>query len=260
MIKSISAILALAFILFQLNSARAVNQVPQTAPASPPPLRIAVYVAVREPFEPRQIQDFSNLCREAINQGVEIRPWLLLSEADGYWFKKWNVQKARAGVDRFLTMMNTQGMQTQWLTVDLEPTPRFLNELKNLMDSRQFIRAIRYLKRSSREKSLREAQKIYTDMIEQLHQNCISVHAVFNPLVLHDLGDGRRRVQSALGLPLEGVPWDEVSFMAYLAEFRRAWENVGPGIVYRYARKAALYYGSRATMDLGEVGSMVEPS
>jgi len=81
------------------------------------------------------------------------------------------------------------------------------------------------------------------------------VHAVTTPMVLDDLAVGKGRLQSALGIPVDGVDWDEVTFMAYRTEFMRLAGRMGGDIVHRYARDAHRHFGDRAGLDLGVIGT-----
>jgi hypothetical protein len=218
---------------------------------------IALHVAVREPFD--KMEGFAELWTEAQRLGVEIRPWLLLPEADGYWFNKWNTAASQRCVEHFLSWMGERGLPVQWVTLDLEPPPEFLRTIQGKLDAANLFGAIRLLRESSRKGSIRDAQAFSTRLVEGLHARGIQVHAVTNPIVLHDVDDGRMRVQSALGTAVEGVPWDQVSFMVYRAEFQKAWKAISERIVYRYALRAKKYFGDRAAIDLGEIGPVLFP-
>ncbi|WP_218277119.1 hypothetical protein, partial [Pseudomonas sp. GW531-E2] len=53
-------------------------------------LQLSVFIAIHE--ENPDYDGFAHLYKEAAKLQVEVRPWLLLREANGYWFNKWNAQ------------------------------------------------------------------------------------------------------------------------------------------------------------------------
>ncbi len=200
------------------------------------------------------------LWREAGARGVEIRAWLLLSREEGYWPNKWNAPRFEALVRRFLARMDDKHLPVFWLIFDLEPPPELMKELSRQLAKGQVGRALATLRRSSESAPLQPAVARFAALVEELHARGIRSHAVTTPMALHDLGAAPGpKVQSALGLPLEGVPWDLVSFMVYRPEYRRLVGELGPDIVYRYARDARRHFGSRVAIDLGEVGHVSFP-
>lgn len=203
---------------------------------------------------------FVRLYKKAGEAGVRVRPWLVLSDADGYWFNKWNAAKAEAFVEEFLRETERRGLKVDWLVFDLETPRGVIEEVRALIARRDLLGLRRLLVRKSREGSLREAAAAYASLVERLHARGIRVHAVTTCYLLHDVPGDARRLQGALGIPLDGVPWDEVSFMVYRVEFRMAYGDVGPGVVRRYARRAARLYGARAGIDVGEAGKVVYPA
>lgn len=118
---------------------------------------------------------------------------------------------------------------------------------------------VRLLSRSSKQESLYEATWQYQHLVHGLHARGIKVHAVTSPLVLHDRPGGHRRVQSALGVPIEGIDWDEISFMVYRVEFQHILGKLNSDIVYAYSKRAARRFRAAAGIDLGEVGHVPFP-
>lgn len=217
-----------------------------------------LFVAVKP--EDLTSPDLFALWRAAHDQGVPIRPWLLLTVADGYWANKWNADAVRRHVERFLDGLTAAGLSTDWVTLDVEPPATLTTALGEHLKRFDLAGARSALAASSRSGSLSAARATYTALAGELHGRGVKLHAVTSSSVLDEPEPGRYRMQSALGTPVEGVPWDEVTFMAYRPEFEHLVGKLGPDLVYRYAAAAHALYGAKAGMDVGEVGSPGYPA
>ena len=205
---------------------------------------------------------FAELLKKAKEAGVTVRPWLLLDEKDGYWFNKWNVAKNAAFAKRFVDEMESRGAKPDWITFDLEPPQTLVASLQAAFDKRQFGKALRALSVAARSASLSKATQEIRTLVDELHSRGIKVHAVTTNFVLDDGKSGK--IQNALGTPVAGIPYDEVSFMIYRPELEKI---LGPGlsskIVEIYAKRAKSKFGARAAIDIGErqpsrVGAAIE--
>lgn len=194
------------------------------------------------------------LLRAAAARGVPVRPWLLLREEDGYWANKWNAPQVRRHVLSFLDGLEAEGLSTGWIILDVEPPATLTGALAARLKRFDLVGAHRLLAAASRDGALSEARAAYGGLVETLHARGVKVQAVSTPMILDD-APGHDRIESALGTPMSGVGWDEVSFMAYRPEFTRMVGRVGPDLVYRYALEARRRFGDRAGLDVGEVGS-----
>lgn len=206
---------------------------------------------------PEKAQDpaLVRLLLEAQRLGVEVRPWLLVSSEHGYWANKWNHAEVSRFVRAFSSNLEAQGVKPGTITLDVEPPVSLTKPLAEKLHQVDLIGARRLLVASSRDGSLAEARDGYRRVVADLHARGIRVHAVTTPMVLDDLAVGRHRLQSALGIPVSGVEWDEVTFMAYRTEFVRLAGRMGGDIVRRYALDARRHFGDRAGLDLGTIGS-----
>jgi hypothetical protein len=200
---------------------------------------------------------FTELWREAAACGIPLRAWLLLKPGDGYWVSSRNIAETESIVSRFLEAMDDRGLDVPWITFDLEPSPEFQRDLIAKMKKFAFARILKELRESRSE--LAPAVARLATLVDSLHERGIRAHAVTMPFVLDDLEAGDTRLEGALGIPFSGVPWDEASFMVYRPEFQRILGKITPRIVYDYALKARRLLGERATIDLGEVGTVGYP-
>ena len=99
--------------------------------------KLALFVAVKADHP--DYAGFSRLCTRARAQGVEIRPWLLLRQEQGYWFNKWNVPQSEAFVREFLAQMRKRGVRPDWLIFDVEPPADLTGEMERDLARRDFF-------------------------------------------------------------------------------------------------------------------------
>ena len=204
--------------------------------------------------------DFFALYKKAQDLGVEIRPWLLLDQEHDYWFNKRNFPEAQSLVFKFIDEMKKHQLNPEWLIFDMESPKGLMAETENLISKNHYIKALNEFKEFSKTGSVKEAIKNYAQLVEMLHSQNIKVHAVTTHFILNDLADDKLRIQSAWGIPISGINWDEISFMLYRAEFMKERKSIGAHIVYEYAMRARRYFGDRASIDLGEVGQVTYPT
>ena len=219
--------------------------------------QVSLHVAVHE--SEHISEEFFRLYRSAQKAGVEVRPWLLLSKSHGYWINKWNIDLAEKFIGKFIDEANAHGLSVNWITLDIEPPAELMHQLEKCGRDMNLIGLVQTLRHSSKDGEIHSRVNQLRHFIEGLQKKGIRIHAVTTPLVLHDLGNQEMRIQSALGVPFQSVPWDEVSFMVYREEYIRMVGEIGGDIVYQYGKLARDYYGASAALDLGEVGSAVFP-
>ncbi len=210
---------------------------------------VGLYLAIRE--GEWENEDFFALWKEAAERGIELRAWLLLPRADGYWPNRWNATRFGGFVRRFVAKMSERGLTVPWVVMDLEPPPDMMEELIRLCEKGSPLAAVRLLRRYAKRGSHRAARDEMELLVSELHARGTRVHAVTFPLVLHDHS---RKIESAFGILFDGIDWDEVSFMVYRPEFERLLGPMSSDLVHRYARLAHRKFGARAAIDVGQVG------
>jgi hypothetical protein len=201
-------------------------------------------------------EDLRNLLKFASEMDVEVRLWFLLNHEKGYWLNKWNVEYFLDFVRYCLAELRKDKVPFEWLTFDLEPSPDFQSEKSAYLKNKDQKGLVRFLQMKSEEESLSGAVLKLKNFVEALQLAGFKVHATTHPLVLHDGED--RKLQTALGLPLDGVPWDEVSFMVYRPYFQDLLGPVNARVVYDYARIIKKKFGEKGALDLGPVGKFGE--
>ena len=239
------------------------------------------------------MNQFCKLYSAANTFGIKIRPWLLVrhTSADkktenGYWFNKANSEKAGVFAKKFIQDFRAhpvcRSYTLDWLTFDMESPKRLSLELNVFDDSQDGVNG-----NTDIEVAIRE----YTKLVNELKTTYgVQVHAVASHFVLHESTTGDLyRLQDAKSIPFLGIPWSEISFMAYKAEFEDKAKqaplspqvNFSSGITYEYAKRTFERFGAANSyngfsqiydprifgpdfepalaLDLGEVGKVFYP-
>ena len=136
-----------------------------------------------------------------------------------------------------------------------------LTTLIELFEKGNILGALRLLFDNRDVDSYQVALDKYAEMAETLHGLGFKVMVVTIPIVLDDILDGDSMIQDVMNIPVDQVPWDEFSFMAYTTTFSRLLRTeLSSNLVYSYGRDAVKACGEKAAIDLGVIGhaGMVE--
>jgi hypothetical protein len=197
----------------------------------------------------------ANLFHQASCQGLEVRAWLTLPEQDGYWPNELNVDLFAEKVYDLANWIREAGWPIEWIVVDMEPDLDFLNALMEKLEQGDILGAIGLFIESHDPERYAQSKGKFTRMVEALQEMDFKVMVVTFPMVLDDLVDGDSSIQDALNTPVDGIPWDELSFMAYTTVFERFIPNdITPFLIKSYGRDALAAYGDKAALDLGVLG------
>jgi len=206
----------------------------------------------------RQIGDpqGGQLLSAAACQGLEVRAWLTLPEDQGYWPNEKNVDLFAEAALSLAAWLRASGRPAEWIVVDMEPDLQMMEALTALLEAGDVGGAVDLLVSNHDPAAYARAAAGYTSLVETLHDMGFKVMVVTFPLVLDDLDDGDSTVQDVLNTPVHGIPWDELSFMAYTSIFSGTLSReVGPYLVSSYGQDAVARYPGRAALDLGVFGS-----
>jgi len=204
---------------------------------------------------------FASLFEEAACSGVEVRAWLTLPEEGGYWPNEKNVDLFREEAVRLAEWVRSSGWAIEWIVVDMEPALQMFTTLIERFERGDIAGAFDLLFDNRDATAYAEALAKYADMVDTLHGIGFKVMVVTIPIVLDDVWDDDALIQDVMNIPVHGVPWDQLSFMAYTTTFSRLLATeLSSDLVYSYAQDAVSEYGDKAAIDLGVIahGGMVE--
>ena len=198
----------------------------------------------------------ASLLRAAEAAGVEVHLWFLLPLEDGYWPNEENIDVFASEVMRLLDWIAAEGLVAAAVVYDLEPAFEYSEVLRAGLASGTFDEVEALMRTHMDEASYLAARDTLAAHVRAVQARGLRANAVTYPQVLDDLGDGDHDLQDALDIPVEGVPFDSVSFMVYQTTFAEAGTGwIGPGLIRSYAADANRHFGERATIALGLVGN-----
>jgi len=192
---------------------------------------------------------------QAACQGVEVRAWLTLPEEEGYWPNEKNADLFIEKALELAQWIRSSGWPIEWIVVDMEPDLQLMNALIAAAEEGRWLDAAMLILGNRDPESYAASVGAYTGLVDALHEMGFKVMVVTFPMVLDDLGDGDDNNPPLLTTPVDGIPWDEVSFMVYTTTFTKFLGiPMGPYLIYSYGLDAVRHYGERAAVDLGVVG------
>lgn len=226
------------------------------------PRLAAAGVDLYQVLEPRHIGDakLASLLRACARAGVGVRAWLLLDRADGQWPSEYNVDEFGDAVDDLLDWIDEDALPVAWMTFDMEPNWDYTQAQLALRPDPEDVSSIAALLELYGEHldpaAFEQNRQKFAQIVARVHAAGLQVHAVTYPMVLDDPADGDADLQDIYDIPIEGIDWDEVSFMVY----RSTWSSFSAGemnadLLYSYAALAKAQYGARAAIDLGVAGA-----
>ena len=160
--------------------------------------------------------------------GIPVVAWLLLPEAQGYWFNLDNAPEAIAFYADFRAWTALHGLQWDGIGLDIEPDMR---ELKKLIggDRRALLTLLRRFMDAER---LERAQSEYAGLIAQIRADGYRVDEYAIHFVVDERQAGSQLVQRFLGLVDLDV--DREVLMLYSSVMR----PLGHGVLWSYAPSA----------------------
>lgn len=198
--------------------------------------------------------------------GVEVRPWLLLPESEGYWPGSTNAEAFAALAGSVMDRWEQEGLRPTWLIVDMELRYDRAMELQEKLGGEGPIDIagfIAFFKEGVDEAQFAAATETYQKLVFDAHTRGWRVLLTTLPNVLDDYADGDDSLRQALGVPIDDIAWDLMTFQAYTTLMAGLFEPLLDGkavtsfMVYDYALTAKQLFGHRAGLDLGLVGSGV---
>jgi hypothetical protein len=200
--------------------------------------------------------DVAALLSFASCRGLEVRAWLTLPEDQGYWPNEKNADLFAEKALALAQWIRASGWAVDWIVVDMEPDLQMMEALMAMLGAGDVAGAVDLLLGNLDPEAFSRAAGKFTELVDTLHALGFQVMVVTFPLVLDDRIDGDATVEDLLNTPVDGIPWDELSFMAYTTVFSQflGGEVVTPYLAYSYGLDAVKYYPDRGALDLGVIG------
>ncbi|MBN2391474.1 MAG: hypothetical protein JXR84_12170 [Anaerolineae bacterium] len=173
-------------------------------------------------------EERAGIVRRLNAAGIPVVAWLLLPEAQGYWFNLDNAQEAIAFYSDFRAWTATHGLQWSGVGLDIEPDMRELRKL--IAGDRRAL--VTLLRRFLDHERLKRARAHYAGLIAQIRADGYRVDEYAIPFVIDERRAGSQLMQRFLGLVDLGV--DREVLMLY-SSFMRPF---GHGLLWSYAPSA----------------------
>ncbi len=170
----------------------------------------------------------AEVVRQLGQAGVPVIAWLLLPEAQGYWFNRDNAVHATTRYADFLAWTAEHGLQWNGVGLDIEPD---IHELQRMLAGR-WLRLPALLPGLLRGERLHRALAEYRALVARIRAEGYRVDTYQMPFIVDD-----RRAQATLLQRLTGVldlPADREVLMLYSSFVRPH----GPGVLWSYGPEA----------------------
>lgn len=225
---------------------------------------LALNLAWRSADEPALL----GIARAGRALGVDVRAWLLLDRAQGYWPGTANADTFAAAARALFATFEREGLAPGMLIADVEPAYERTLALDAALKEGPRALASALAKHPSPRDDARfdAAAKTFRALVDDGHRRGWRVALTTLPIVVDDPAPGGALARW-LGLPVHEAAWDQVTVQAYRTVFEglvperlRARGLFSPYLVHDYARAARARFGDRAGLELGLVGHGVVPA
>ncbi|HOU11841.1 MAG TPA: hypothetical protein PKZ84_01885 [Anaerolineae bacterium] len=160
--------------------------------------------------------------------GIPVVAWLLLPEAQGYWFNLDNALEASAFYADFRAWTAAHGLQWDGVGLDIEPDMREMKKL--IAGDRRALATL--LRRSLNVERFKRAQEHYGALIAQIRADGYRVDEYAIPFIVDERRVGSQLMQRLFGLIDLAV--DRKVLMLYTSFMR----PFGHGLLWSYAPSA----------------------
>ena len=199
---------------------------------------------------------------DALAQGVEVHPWLLLAESDGYWPGSTNASLFSAKARQLSSLWISHGLAPTTLVVDMEMRMDRYRRLDELLSApiANVFEIVHFLRSGVNRWQYFGATLTYAALVNDLHRAGWKVHLTTAPQMADDYSDGDDGLRQAFGVPVDSIAWDSISIQAYRTLFGgySLFGPLTPFFVYDYGKMAQKVWGSRAAIDIGITGNGVD--
>jgi hypothetical protein len=225
---------------------------------------LALNLAWRSEDEPALLA----IARAGHALGLDVRPWLLLDRAQGYWPGTTNADTFAAVARALFATFEREGLSPGTLIVDVEPAYERTLALDDALKRgpRALASALARHASPRNDAAFDAAAAIFRALVDDAHRRGWRVALTTLPIVVDDPApDGP--LARWLGLPVHEAAWDQVTLQAYRTVYDglvparlRDRGLFSPYLVHAYAQAARARFGARAGLDLGLVGHGVVPA
>ncbi len=195
---------------------------------------------------PKQVGGLERLISTYQDAGIELGLWPMVDDSEGRWGSTFNASL----FSEFVLRVSGFARPGMTIAIDLEPPIAIVHGLL-----RGDASAYRTLAAAKRWAPGTETLHALVRTLQRRGHRCI---AAVSPVLLGD-ARGQSAWQWLLGTPIDAIPFDAISFMAYtslLEGYSRGLVNrrVATSLLAHTALRSTMQWGRRASVSVGSVG------
>jgi hypothetical protein len=191
-----------------------------------------------------------DVVRDAYARGIEVQPWLTLPESQGYFPNATNYDTWIANAQYLMFLWRSEGLPATTFVVDLEMSKDKLHRFQELTAAGDPFAVAAFLNGNIDRAQFSAATAAYRGFVDYAHSLGFKVTMTTLLPLLDDYSDGDDFLRQGFNCPIDGVPWDEVSFQIHRTIYAKSYA-VTSYMVYDYGRLARQRFGSRAGIGIG---------
>lgn len=194
---------------------------------------------------PESVASASNVVAACRERGVRVALWPMLDNPEGRWASTVNADRFCALVEDLIDDVERCGCLPDEIAIDLEPP--FWAKTRPLHGLLGIPR---------RAHQVAPAVRRFCELLGTIHGRGMATSAAVAPMLAMP-GPGWQRW---LGTPIDGLPFDRISAMAYTTLFQGYTGGLldrrdALGLLWKTARATARAFGPRASLSLGCIGT-----
>ena len=196
-----------------------------------------------------------DLLADALDRGIRVTLWPLLSTAQGPWANEHNVEAFSTLVRDYMDWLDAEGLHPEWFVVNMENSSAQMDIIKELFYSGDYQALLEILLGNLDPVGFALAVEAYRLLVEEMQGRGYKVMVTTYPFMMDDLHDGDPDIQDLANVPIAGIDWDALTFTPYRTAYS---DDLGveftPDIVYEYGKLAMMLFGPRARLAVGIIG------
>jgi hypothetical protein len=191
-----------------------------------------------------------DLVKYALSRGIQVQPWLTLPEHLGYFPNATNYDTWISYAQYLMFLWRSHGLPPTTFIVDMEMSKNKLHRFQELTAAGDPFAVARFLNGNINRNQFAAATQAYRGFADYAHNLGFKVTVTTLLPLLDDYADGDDFLRQGFNSPIDGIPWDEVSFQVHRTIYAGSYP-VTSYMVYDYGRLARQRFGSRAGIGLG---------
>lgn len=200
--------------------------------------------------------DLKTVLKDAQNKEIKTTIWPLLPIDDGPWANEMNYEKFGKLLDKVTNWLEKEQLHPEWIVINMENSDAQMKFIRKCFHQQHYDKLINLLLSNIDPEHFAKAVQAYKEIVKGLQKKGYKVMITTYPFLLDDFKDKDPDIQDLTNVPIAGIPWDAFTFTTYRTAYSGDFGvKFTPFIVFEYARLAKKYFGKKARISLGIIGS-----